>query len=67
MTEPKKALDIFEKRREEEREKLEACQAEKKRRSCLDCPEVIGCPIRNSYVRAVYESMNKGAGGGFEF
>lgn len=67
MSEPKKELDVFEKKREAEREKVEACQLEKKVSSCLVCPEVIGCTIRKSYVVAVYESMSKGAGGGFEF
>lgn len=67
MSENKKELDVFEKKREEERIKLEVCQKEKQVTSCLKCPEVIGCKVRKSYVLAVYESMNKGAGGGFEF
>ncbi|MRI58872.1 MAG: hypothetical protein C6H99_05125 [Epsilonproteobacteria bacterium] len=46
---------------------LKACQESKKVSSCLKCKEIIGCKIRNGYVRAVYESMNKGKGGGFEF
>ncbi len=67
MSETKKELDVFELKREEEREKVETCQKEKGHNSCLVCPEVIGCKIRLSYVKAVYESMSKGAGGGFEF
>ena len=67
MSESKKERDVFEIKRDEEREKVEACQAEKGHNSCLVCPEVVGCVIRKKYVVAVYESMNKGVGGGFEF
>ncbi len=67
MSENKKERDVFEIKRDEEREKVEACQAEKQMRSCLVCPEVVGCVIRKKYVISVYESMSKGAGGGFEF
>ncbi len=67
MSENKKELDIFEERREQEKEKVQACQTQKQLNSCLQCPEIIGCEIRKKYVVAVYESMNKGAGGGFEF
>jgi hypothetical protein len=27
----------------------------------------LDCLVRKEYIKAVYESMNKGAGGGFEF
>jgi len=67
MIENKKELDRYEQKRDDERVKVEACQAEKKMNSCLVCPEVVGCEIRRAYVMAVYESMNKGVGGGFEF
>ena len=46
---------------------LQECQKSKNLNSCLKCELVIGCELRNSYVKAVYESMNKGQGGGFEF
>jgi len=46
---------------------LEACQAEQKVNSCLSCPKIHDCEIRDAYVHAVYNSMSKGAGGGFEF
>jgi len=29
--------------------------------------ELNSCQLRDNYVKAVYESMSKGAGGGFEF
>ena len=67
MSENKKELDPYEQKRDEQRANVEACQLEKKLKSCLVCPEVIGCEIRKKYVVAVYESMNKGVGGGFEF
>ncbi|ADV46350.1 hypothetical protein [Nitratifractor salsuginis] len=50
-----------------ELERLKECQSAHNLSSCLQCPEILGCKIRESYVTAVYESMNKGQGGGFEF
>lgn len=46
---------------------LQNCQKEKQLSSCNSCTQIIECKIRKDYVKAVYESMNKGAGGGFEF
>jgi hypothetical protein len=46
---------------------LEACQEKEKVKSCLSCAKVHECEIRDAYVHAVYNSMSKGAGGGFEF
>ena len=46
---------------------LEACQIEQKVSSCLSCHKIHECEIRDAYVHAVYNSMSKGAGGGFEF
>jgi hypothetical protein len=46
---------------------LEACQKEHRLQSCLKCEKVLVCPLRDAYVKAVYDSMNKGTGGGFEF
>jgi hypothetical protein len=50
-----------------ELERLKACQEKRGLKSCLRCPEILGCKLRESYVSAVYSSMNKGQGGGFEF
>ena len=36
-------------------------------KTCSDCDKFFDCELRKKYVIAVYESMNKGAGGGFEF
>ena len=52
---------------EEETFHLKVCQKSKNIDSCLKCEKIIGCKIRNNYVKAVYNSMNKGQSGGFEF
>ena len=46
---------------------LKVCQEQKSFKSCSDCSEFFECELRKKYVLSVYESMNKGAGGGFEF
>jgi hypothetical protein len=44
------------------------CQSEHNIDSCLKCKEILNCKTRDSYVKSVYESMNKGVNeGGFEF
>jgi hypothetical protein len=62
-----KAPDIHEQRLAEETVALKKCQKQYKVDSCMKCKKVIGCELRKRYVNAVYQSMNKGAGGGFEF
>ena len=52
---------------EDKTKELQACQHEHGHKSCLPCPKLNDCPLRDAYVNAVYESMNKGQGGGFEF
>ena len=47
--------------------KLEECQVSLNLESCTKCDKLLECMIRDTYVSAVYESMNKGSGGGFEF
>ncbi len=64
---PEKALDKWEEAREEAKERLQTCQKQMGVTSCLKCEKVIGCELRNEYVKKVYESMSKGEGGGFEF
>ena len=59
--------DFFIKALEEERKKLLACQESQGVKSCMECEKTIGCQVRLTYVNAVYQSMNKGEGGGFEF
>ena len=46
---------------------LKQCQDDKNLSSCSLCSEFISCHTRQAYIKAVYESMNKGSGGGFEF
>ena len=46
---------------------LEKCQTEQQVKSCADCDKILDCEIRDGYVKAVYDSMSKGTGGGFEF
>ncbi len=46
---------------------LETCQAEHQVKSCMSCEKLLDCDMRDSYIKAVYDSMSKGKGGGFEF
>ncbi len=46
---------------------LKQCQASHNVDSCMKCPKILECETRDTYVKVVYESMNKGSGGGFEF
>lgn len=46
---------------------LQNCQDEKSLDSCMKCEYLLECLTRKEYIKAVYESMNKGTGGGFEF
>jgi len=48
-------------------EELKKCQKEKEVASCTQCEKLLECELRDAYVKAVYDSMNKGTGGGFEF
>lgn len=62
-----KTPDIYEQKLQETTVELKTCQKSNKVKSCMQCKKIIGCDIRKRYVNAVYQSMNKGAGGGFEF
>ena len=62
-----KEIDFFEAKLREQKVIIQQCQKNHKVKSCMICKEVIGCETRKSYVNAVYQSMNKGKGGGFEF
>ena len=67
MQEENKELDEFELKLVEKTKILQECQQKKGINSCLKCDMVIGCKIRKEYVKASYESMNKGGKGGFDF
>ncbi|OCL82838.1 hypothetical protein [Arcobacter porcinus] len=62
-----KNLDIWEEKLENILEELKSCQNKNSLTSCKSCKEFFDCELRKKYVIAVYESMNKGSGGGFEF
>ena len=46
---------------------LHQCQTSNNVDSCMKCDKILQCDVRDTYVKVVYESMNKGSGGGFEF
>lgn len=59
--------DEFELELDRQREILQACQSEKGLSSCFACEAMFECKTRKNYVDAVYSSMSKGDGGGFDF
>ena len=59
--------DEFELEHDRQREILQACQREKGLSSCFACEAMFECKTRKNYVDAVYSSMSKGDGGGFDF
>ena len=46
---------------------LEQCQLQHQVISCMKCEKLLDCEVRDAYIVAVYDSMSKGKGGGFEF
>ena len=46
---------------------LKTCQESNNLKSCMPCTSFIDCNLRKQYVLDVYNSMNKGNTGGFEF
>ena len=60
-------LDEFELALKEKLSTLQECQKSNNLDSCLKCDKILSCETRESYVKAVYMSMNKGVTGGFEF
>jgi hypothetical protein len=68
MTREKQNLrDKYKLKLEKHLKELERCQEQKSIESCTECKEILICGLRDNYVLAVYESMNMGQGGGFEF
>ncbi|ATB68939.1 hypothetical protein FA592_11075 [Sulfurospirillum diekertiae] len=59
--------DIYEQDLQEKKALLQVCQQDKNLVTCSDCEKMFECETRKTYVKAVYESMAKGQGGGFEF
>lgn len=60
-------LDVWQQALAEKKSELEACQKSRQLASCMACENILDCDVRESYVKAVYDSMSKGTGGGFEF
>ena len=48
-------------------EAMQRCQKEKNFKTCSVCEVFLECEIRKEYIKKVYESMSKGATGGFDF
>jgi len=46
---------------------VKQCQIQHNITSCMKCEKILDCQVRDKYIKIVYESMNKGSGGGFEF
>ena len=46
---------------------LKQCKISNNVESCMKCEKLLDCQVRDKYIKVVYESMNKGSGGGFEF
>ena len=65
MTE--EVLDEWQIALSQKKEALETCQVNYQVKSCLQCEKLLDCEVRDAYIKAVYDSMSKGAGGGFEF
>ncbi len=61
------SLDEWEQKLEVKLALLQKCQEENSVSTCTACPKFFDCELRKTYVIAVYESMNKGSTGGFEF
>lgn len=62
-----KVLDEWQITLAQKKAELESCQVEHQIESCMKCAKILDCSIRDAYIKAVYDSMSKGAGGGFEF
>jgi hypothetical protein len=60
-------LDKWEEALEVQIQIVQNCQDEKMIDSCMKCEYILDCLVRKEYIKAAYESMNKGTGGGFEF
>ena len=46
---------------------LKTCQESNSLKSYMQCTSFLDCNLRKQYVLEVYNSMNKGNTGGFEF
>jgi len=60
-------IDEWEIKLDQKLVEIKECQTSNSLESCTPCDKFFDCELRKKYVVAVYSSMNKGAGGGFEF
>jgi len=60
-------LDEWQITLKQKKAELENCQKQHNVSSCLQCEKLLNCALRDAYIKAVYDSMSKGKGGGFEF
>lgn len=60
-------IDEWDLKLDQKLKELQDCQSSNELESCTPCEQFFECSLRKKYVVAVYESMNKGSGGGFEF
>jgi len=60
-------LDEWQITLKQKKTELEDCQKQHHINSCLNCEKLLNCALRDAYIKAVYDSMSKGKGGGFEF
>ena len=60
-------LDEWQIALQQKKSALETCQAEQQVKSCMQCDKILECEVREASIKAVYDSMSKGTGGGFEF
>ena len=60
-------LDEWQIALQQKKSELETCQSEQQVKSCMQCDKILDCEVREAYIKAVYDSMSKGTGGGFEF
>jgi len=64
---PEQVLDEWQIILTQKKEALETCQKDQQVTSCMKCNKLLDCALRDAYIKAVYDSMSKGKGGGFEF
>jgi len=62
-----KTLDEWQILLVQKKAELQECQKEQRVDSCMKCTKLLDCVLRDAYIKAVYDSMSKGKGGGFEF
>jgi hypothetical protein len=60
-------VDKYEVQLQQKMQLMQECQSQKGMQSCYNCDDLNVCKTRDDYVKAVYQSMNKGQDGGFEF